>query len=567
MKILLLNDNPVVNKLVTLSAQKTSDELDVADSIDSIQSSEYDLIVVDDGMYNDEIFAELKSKIVFSKSLYICSRDAAAVETFSSTIKKPFLPTDLVELFLKLSKEVNTSSSSKEETTTDLDEVEEFGIEEVEEELELASEKIDELEEFEDEKELEIGEDIELDDLSLDDDDLNISLDDELDDLDEELSLDDDYLEEGESVLDDEEAQKVKDLLDETEAYNPQMAANELGLPVEEIEEFIEDFINQAEEFRDELYSSLESNDLENIQNLSHKLKGVAANLRMQKVLEAITVVNSSSDKSEIESSLDDFYKSVAKLSETDTGSLSDEEELAAIDELEEELELDEEDLELDDLDEDLLLDDEEVSTDDLIEEEKTADLDELEEELELDEEDLELDEEDLELDDLDDDLLIEEEAVEVAEPETAETEEEKTADLDELEVAELEEELDLESQIQNAVEELSDEDLESELDEETLLEIATGEIDDFDSLTSNDLKLAIGEEVNTEELEIGSTDTDTDKLKELNQGATASQEIKEVPTNTVEALENLLAALKNKNVAASMKGMKININITIGED
>ena len=137
--------------------------------------------------------------------------------------------------------------------------------------------------------------------------------------LDDELSIGDADIEDGVSVLDDEEAQKVKDLLDETEAYNPQMAANELGLPVEEIEEFIEDFINQAEEFRNELYSSLESNDLENIENLSHKLKGVAANLRMQEVLEAITVVNSSSDKSEIESGLDDFYKSVAKLSETET--------------------------------------------------------------------------------------------------------------------------------------------------------------------------------------------------------------------------------------------------------
>ena len=40
MKILLLNDNPVVNKLVTLSAQKTSDKLDVVNSIDSIQSSD-----------------------------------------------------------------------------------------------------------------------------------------------------------------------------------------------------------------------------------------------------------------------------------------------------------------------------------------------------------------------------------------------------------------------------------------------------------------------------------------------------------------------------------------------
>jgi len=55
-KILLLNDNPVVNKLVTLSAQKTSDELDVVNSIDDIDSRSYDLLVVDDTSYSDEMF-------------------------------------------------------------------------------------------------------------------------------------------------------------------------------------------------------------------------------------------------------------------------------------------------------------------------------------------------------------------------------------------------------------------------------------------------------------------------------------------------------------------------------
>ncbi len=178
------------------------------------------------------------------------------------------------------------------------------------------------------------------------------------------------------------------------------------------------------------------------------------------------------------------------------------------------------------------------------------------EEDLELDEE-LTLDEEELELDE---ELTLDEEEPEIAQEFAQELE------LDEKEFEEPKEELDLETQIENAVEELSDEDLESELDEETLLEIATNEMDAFDSLNSNDLKRAIGEEVNSEELEISRDDTDLDKLEELNQEVTTSQEI-EVQTNTIEALENLLAALKDKNVAASMKGLKININITIGEE
>ena len=124
-----------------------------------------------------------------------------------------------------------------------------------------------------------------------------------------------------------------------------------------------------------------------------------------------------------------------------------------------------------------------------------------------------------------------------------------------------IEEELDLETQIENAVEELSDEDLESELDEETLLEIATSEMGAFDSLNSRDLKLAIGEEVESDEAEIENLEETQPEAQEV------ENESEDIQTNTIEALENLLAALKDKNVVASMKGMKININITIGEE
>ena len=685
MKILLLNDNPVVNKLVTLSAQKTSDELDVVDSIDSLQSGEYDLLVVDDTMYNDDMFSEIKSKIMFSKSLYICSRDAAAVEAFSSTLKKPFLPTDLVELFLMFSKEVVSGNLNEDNPSTDIDELEEFNTEEATEELVLGEDLDlsldDELEELDDDLSLEDDEllleddDISLDNLSFDDeleelDDLSLG-DDELLLEDDELSFDDEDLEGGESVLDDEEAQKVKDLLDETSddettekipEYDPQFAANELGLPVEEIEEFIQDFINQAYEFKDELYSSLTNNDLDNIQSLSHKLKGVAANLRMDEALDAISIINTSSESAEIEASMDDFYKIIDKLSGANTTDIGENDIATDLDELEEfntqeselddellleedtlaetepevtieeELELDEEldeeleaeeleldteedlelepeiameeDLELDEeldlsegedellLEEDTLPEtevameeelelDEELETGDLEEELETE---EFTEELELDtEEDLELDEE-LDLSEEEDELLLEEDTLEEPEPEVA-TEEEleldeelETGDLEEeleteefTEELELEEELDLETQIENAVEELSDEDLESELDEATLLEIATNDIDsldDFDSLTSNDLKLAIGEEVveevNTEIPEISSDDTDLESFEETQEDVIASEEVE---ANSIEALENLLVALKDKNVTASMKGMKININITIGDE
>jgi len=96
--------------------------------------------------------------------------------------------------------------------------------------------------------------------------------------------------------------------------YNPQVAADELGLPVDLIEEFIGDFILQANEFHDELFESISQHDFDNLKNLSHKLKGVAANLRIEDAFEVLTVVNNTHDLKEAEAHLKYFYNTIAKL-------------------------------------------------------------------------------------------------------------------------------------------------------------------------------------------------------------------------------------------------------------
>ncbi len=178
MKILLLNDNPVVTKLVTLSAQKTDDEVTAAHSIEEAPEGSYDLLVIDDAQYNEDAYAELQNKIEFKKSLFICSRDNKNGENFSATIKKPFLPTDLVELITNLKKNLDVVEDVPEDVSDEelLDGLELEGLDD-----------LDDLDELEDVNELE--------------------------DMDDELILDDEDL--GESVLDDEEAQKVKELLDD----------------------------------------------------------------------------------------------------------------------------------------------------------------------------------------------------------------------------------------------------------------------------------------------------------------------------------------------------------------
>ena len=96
--------------------------------------------------------------------------------------------------------------------------------------------------------------------------------------------------------------------------YDPQIAADELGLPVDLIEEFIGDFIKQAHEFKDQLFSAIDNEDFDNIKVLSHKLKGVAANLRIEDSFEVLKNINESSDAKECEANLKQFYMTIGKL-------------------------------------------------------------------------------------------------------------------------------------------------------------------------------------------------------------------------------------------------------------
>ena len=158
----------MVTKLVTLSAQKTDDTVTTTHSVEEVPEGSYDLLVIDDAQYSEEGYAELKKKTKFKKSLFICSRENEKMGHFSATMKKPFLPTDLVELFTNLKN------------------------------------NLDVVEEDEAEEELLDGLDLEgLDDF------------DALEDMDDDLIVEDEAV--GENVLDNEEAQKVKALLDETQ--------------------------------------------------------------------------------------------------------------------------------------------------------------------------------------------------------------------------------------------------------------------------------------------------------------------------------------------------------------
>ena len=106
-------------------------------------------------------------------------------------------------------------------------------------------------------------------------------------------------------------------------SYNPQTAADELNLPVELIEEFVEDFIEQAHQDKDHLLTSYYQKDMDNIHELGHKLKGAASNLRINELADVLEEIQYCTEHDKLEGlftkywgyflSLEDYMKQLKK--------------------------------------------------------------------------------------------------------------------------------------------------------------------------------------------------------------------------------------------------------------
>ncbi len=121
-----------------------------------------------------------------------------------------------------------------------------------------------------------------------------------------EISLDEEPVAKEEIYVDEDD--KFKDY-----HYDPELASKELGLPVDLVEEFIGDFIAQAHEFKPELYEALDAGRMDVVRMTSHKLKGVAANLRIEDAYDTLVTINTSDDISEVKHNLDKFYNVIIK--------------------------------------------------------------------------------------------------------------------------------------------------------------------------------------------------------------------------------------------------------------
>jgi len=96
MKILLINDNPVVSRLLALCTRDEHIGLDEVKRVDAIKDVTYDILFVDDASYVDHIDALLEDGSI-RKKVFI-SYDGDAAKGFDETIKKPFLPSQIMKV-------------------------------------------------------------------------------------------------------------------------------------------------------------------------------------------------------------------------------------------------------------------------------------------------------------------------------------------------------------------------------------------------------------------------------------------------------------------------------------
>ena len=85
-------------------------------------------------------------------------------------------------------------------------------------------------------------------------------------------------------------------------------AANDLSLPVELIEEFVHDFIDQAHIETKKMLTAYEKGDLDAIQKIGHLLKGASSNLRINALSDTLYQIQFCEDSSKLEYYIKNYW-------------------------------------------------------------------------------------------------------------------------------------------------------------------------------------------------------------------------------------------------------------------
>lgn len=114
MKILLINNNPVVSRLTALSARKEEIEIDEIQEVTELSSDHYDIVFVDADSLSKDVHDIISDTIqVQKKVLFYAQEDKEDKTEFDLTILKPFLPSEVSSIIRSVAD--NEVSSGVEE--------------------------------------------------------------------------------------------------------------------------------------------------------------------------------------------------------------------------------------------------------------------------------------------------------------------------------------------------------------------------------------------------------------------------------------------------------------------
>ena len=113
MNILLINDNPVVSRLLALCTRDEDMVLEEVCGLDEVQHDGYDVVFVDEGSYEGEVM-NLSDTLNIGKKVLLSNVDVE-INDFDMTIKKPFLPSQIIEVLESMEAHTNVQETIEKE--------------------------------------------------------------------------------------------------------------------------------------------------------------------------------------------------------------------------------------------------------------------------------------------------------------------------------------------------------------------------------------------------------------------------------------------------------------------
>ncbi len=130
MKILLINNNPSISKLINLTAKKYGYDLDELVSINGFEQKDEDVVFIDDTLSEETDLNELRNLTNCDEFVYIGKKNSIKPNEYKYMLTKPFLPSD----FHNIVEDMSSLKNVAEEVLEDNDLIDSVEDEELEKE-------------------------------------------------------------------------------------------------------------------------------------------------------------------------------------------------------------------------------------------------------------------------------------------------------------------------------------------------------------------------------------------------------------------------------------------------